>query len=358
MAASETTGNGDHPYKRLDDRSLWRKAVAEKSPFSLEDLYRKKFPITTDDRIVTAGSCFAQHIARKLRDSGFNFCDHEPAPPLFPPALSQAFNYGVYSARYCNIYTVRQMLQTFDRAFGTFVPQERAWKNGDGFSDPFRPALEPEPFSSVEELENSRRLHLQAVKAVLTQSDVFIFTLGLTEGWVSKADGAVFPLCPGTAAGTFDESQYEFKNFSYFEIFEDLVAFMGKVRAVNPAIRFLLTVSPVPLTATKSDQHVLSATSYSKSVLRAVAGHVSQEIDFVDYFPSYELIAAPSMRGMFFEPNMRSVNPAGVDHVMAHFFKAHVPPAQPAANDRGVAKVIDVASMDVVCEEMLLTQGL
>ena len=352
------TDYGDHPYRRLSDRSVWRKAVAEKSPYSLEEIYRSKFPITAEDRIVTAGSCFAQHIARKLRESGFNFCDYEPAPPLFPVDLARSFNYGVYSARYCNIYTVRQMLQTFERAFGSFVPREPAWKNGLGFADPFRPALEPEPFVSVEDLENSRRSHLEAVKTVFLQSDVFIFTLGLTEAWVSKADGAVFPLCPGTVAGSFDESQYEFKNFSYFEIFEDLVAFMGKVRAVNPAMRFLLTVSPVPLTATKSDQHVLSATSYSKSVLRAVAGHLSQEIDFVDYFPSYELITGPSMRSMFFEPNMRSVHPAGVDYVMSHFFASHPPTEQRSANEQATARIPVVAAMDVVCEELLLTQGL
>ena len=30
--------------------------------------------------------------------------------------------------------------------------------------------------------------------------DVFVFTLGLTEAWVAKADGAVFPLAPGVVS--------------------------------------------------------------------------------------------------------------------------------------------------------------
>ena len=85
-------------------------------------------------------------------------------------------------------------------------------------------------------------------------------------------------------------------------------------------MRLLLTVSPVPLTATASGAHVLSATSHSKSLLRAVASEALQEHAGIDYFPSYEIITHPAYRGMFYAPNMRSVLPEGVDHVMKCFF--------------------------------------
>ena len=39
------------------------------------------------------------------------------------------------------------------------------------------------------------------------QSEIFIFTLGLTEAWRSKKDGAVFPLAPGVSAGSFDPAE-------------------------------------------------------------------------------------------------------------------------------------------------------
>lgn len=71
---------GRHPYVGLPDRSYWKTGVASRSPLSLTDFYRKKFDISLEDRIVTAGSCFAQHIARHMKSSGFNFCDYEPAP--------------------------------------------------------------------------------------------------------------------------------------------------------------------------------------------------------------------------------------------------------------------------------------
>ncbi|WP_416408171.1 GSCFA domain-containing protein [Agrobacterium rosae] len=348
--------NDVHPYSALPDRAIWRKAVAETHALQLNSLYRKKFEISADMAISTAGSCFAQHIAKSLQKNGFAFKDFEPAPSLFPEARAQEYNYGVYSARYCNIYSARQLLQTFDRAFGTFTPYEPAWEKRGGVVDPFRPLLEPDPFGSVAEMERSRQSHLAAARALFENTEVFVFTLGLTEAWISKRDGAVFPLCPGTVGGQFDEAEYAFKNFNYFEIFEDLVAFITRMRELNADVKFVFTVSPVPLTATKSDHHVLAASLYSKSVLRAVAGHIADEADFVDYFPSYEIIAAPSMRGIFYDPNLRTVTPAGVDYVMSHFFKEHRGGhrAQPATERKSVS----IGDHEAVCEEMMQAQEL
>jgi len=66
---------------------------------------------------------------------------------------------------------------------------------------------------------------------------------------------------------------------------------------------------------------VLTATSHSKSLLRAVASEMVAAQPRVDYFPSYEIITHPAYRGRFFAPNLRSVLPAGVDHVMTQFFR-------------------------------------
>ena len=92
---------------------------------------------------------------------------------------------------------------------------------------------------------------------------------------------------------------------------------------MSPSIRFLLTVSSVPLTATASREHVIPATTYSKSVLRAAAGYLSQTHQDIDYFPSYEIIAAPPSRGAFYEGNLRSIAAGGVDVVMETFFSEH-----------------------------------
>jgi hypothetical protein len=339
----------DHPYKSLESRAFWRTAVAEKNPFDISDLYRKKFEITPRDKISTAGSCFAQHIGRRLKASGFRYVDLEPGPSLLPRSIRSDFGYGVFSARYGNIYTTRQLLQLFLRAFGEFTPKNDVWTRNGRYYDAFRPTIEKGGFAGEEELLLARNHTFAMVRRIFSNSHVFVFTLGLTEAWVSRDDGSVYPVCPGVEAGSFDPDRHEFRNFTFNEISSDLQELMDRVKAINPGLRFLLTVSPVPLTATASGQHVLLATTHSKSVLRSVAGELAERDDFVDYFPSYEIITAAPMRSMFFDPNLRSVNPAGVDLVMRHFFQQHPPsgsvrPLRPAAPKT-------LTDEDVVCDE-------
>ncbi len=352
------THTAKHPYENLPPSSFWRTAVSERNFLGLENVYRKKYDISTDDRIVSAGSCFAQHIARKLAGSGFAYRDYEPAPPGFPASRAGDFGYGIFSARYGNIYTVRQLLQLLERAFEGRVPAEDYWESEGRVYDPFRPAIEPNGFESLEEFRASRATHLRAVRRVFTESDIFIFTLGLTEAWRSREDGSVYPLCPGTSCGTFDPARHEFHNFTSREVIEDLETVICKTRALNPGLRFLLTVSPVPLTATAMPEHVMVATTYSKSVLRAAAGEIAAADPLIDYFPSYELVTAPPSRASLFEPNFRSVTPAGVNFVMKHFFAGHGlsdPGAVIITAPRKVAP-LEQHPDDLICEEAMLDQ--
>src|SRR5690606_21748827 len=125
------------------------------------------------------------------------------------------------------------------------------------------------------------------------------FTLGLTEAWENAETGVVYPTCPGVIAGTFSETKYRFVNYDFPQVLADMQEARALLKEINPEMKMLLTVSPVPLTATASGNHVLVATTYSKSVLRAVCGSMVETFDDVDYFPSYELIASPSARGFF-----------------------------------------------------------
>ena len=108
------------------------------------------------------------------------------------------------------------------------------------------------------------------------------------------------------------------------------------MQAYNPDLRFLVTVSPVPLTATATDEHVLVATTYSKSVLRSVAGALAMEFADIDYVPSYEIIASPWSKGAFYESNLRTVTAEGVSSVMRVFFAEHGMGADAIAGDHAL----------------------
>lgn len=310
-----------HPYETLPEDRFWRTAVADRSALEIAGLWKPKWEIRRRTRIVTAGSCFAQHFSKALAARRYRWLDFEPGPAGLTPEQRKDYHYGTFSFRTGNIYTPRMLRQWLTWALTDDPVPDEVWEKDGRFYDPFRPGVEPGGFVSVEELRASRRETLAAIAAAVKGSHVFVFTMGLTEAWENRETGVEYAVCPGTVAGEFDAARHAFVNHGFAALMADMTAAMELMFARNRRVLMLLTVSPVPLTATASGQHVLTATGHSKSLLRAVASELAEGQRRVDYFPSYEIITHPAYRGRFFGPNLRSVLPEGVDHVMAQFFR-------------------------------------
>lgn len=350
----------DHPYRSLPDSAYWRRAVAAKGP-EVDPLIGNFPRIGRTDKVATAGSCFAQHVARHLAASGFNYLVTEQAHPIVDAEAARAAGYGTYTARYGNIYTTLQLEQLIDRAYGRFAPVEDIWVGSDGKSvvDPFRPTIQPGGFASEAEMRADRAQHLGHVREALETLDLMVFTLGLTEGWRSKIDGAAFPLCPGVAGGVFDPALHEFHNARTGEVRSQIGAFVERLRAINPRARLILTVSPVPLAASASGNHVLPATIYSKSALRAAAQEAAEDLENVFYFPSYEIITGPQARGRFFAEDLREVTEKGVEHVMRVFLR-HAAGLEAPVREQAVDPAADDFTagvawwVETMCDEAML----
>jgi hypothetical protein len=311
----------NNPYKSFDSRSFWSRAVA--SNFDLDaipDFFLSM--ITKREKIASAGSCFASNIVPYLEKNGYNYLRNEEKP-LSLKRFSDNLGYDAFSARYGYIYTTRHLLQLYARSVGSFLPFETFWEIENKYVDPFRPGLNYRA-ESAEEFIYLTTAHLKAVRKTFEEADTFFYTLGLTEAWVSSKDGAVYPACPGTISGEFDEKKYEFKNFTVQEIIDDFTEFATLLRRSNPTIKFILTVSPVPLVATASGKHVLHANTYSKSVLRVAAEELSKKLNNVFYFPAYEIISSPvawrNALGGHYESDLRNIKSTGIEEVMKTLF--------------------------------------
>ena len=345
----------ESPYKSLPDHCFWKRAVATIEPKSVDPVVVARFQVGKAELVATAGSCFAQHIAKRLSAEGFNYYVPEDGGSLSAEERTER-NYGVFSCRYGNLYTTRQLVQLLDRSMGRFTPLENVWNRPDGrYVDPFRPQIEPAGFESEEAMLHSRREHLACVREMFTKLDILVFTLGLTESWESLEDGAVFPLAPGVAGGAMDPSRHRFHNLTAKEVADDLELFLLKLKGVNPKARVILTVSPVPLIATYENHHVLVANTHSKSVLRTVAGEMASRYSQCDYFPSYEIITGQHVGNGYLEEDLRSVRSEGVDHVMRVFLKHYAGKADTASKTYNKRETEQRAAIerinDIICDE-------
>ena len=358
--------SASHPYAGLPDSAFWKTAVTMPELADFDPITDIPFRISAEDRVATAGSCFAQHISRALLAENIRFVQTEIADEIDGPDLP------VYSARYGNIYTCRQLLQLFERAYGLFVPRHVAWRRPDGrYVDPFRPNEFPRGFATADDGAVARRQHLAAVRDGFETCDVLVFTLGRTEVWLDGTDGSAVPLPPGVVASPADPSVvFSPTNLSVDELSDDLLAFIDAIRRINPRIRFVLTVSPVPIIATFEQRHVIVSSACTKAILRVVADRVSRARRNVLYFPSYEMIVThPKAR--YFEKNDRAIKPEGVAAVMKVFRerildKGHTRLAPPVALELPedatpapltIATPLEAEFKDVVCDETMLAPG-
>jgi hypothetical protein len=296
------------PYDHQQQQHFWKTAVAQinlgEDEFDLlthQSINYKKGPIAS------IGSCFAQHVGKWLINNNYPFIQSK----LDTTQLS-SFAFG-------NIYTPRCFLQWFNLNNDENHQHDiYHCQKTDTYFDLLRPNVYPQGFVSKRELEYSRIEAKKELLSTLSSTNTLIFTLGLTEAWKDIND-IYYPNCPGVIAGQFDSAIYKLHEFNYNEILSDFLKIHLHLKEVNPNLNIILTVSPVPLTATATDKHVLVASHYSKAVLRAVAGYLSDFYIDISYFPSFEIITVNQKNDFRFEDNRRTVSKSGVEYVMKHF---------------------------------------
>ena len=279
--------------------------------------------ISDGDLVASAGSCFASLLANGMKSYGLRYFISEPSAQS--DSGSQTF-----SARYGNVYTARQLLQMMKRSIGLWKYDEPIWTRHDGrFVDPFRPREFVLGFSSVDELILEQSHHLKKVLEVFLVSDVFVFTIGLSEAVVNSSNGSVVPIAPEFICPSSDlVSRYKPKLFSFDDVYHDLEEFAFLLWSINSRARIVLTVSPVPLALSFFDDNAFVANCRSKSTLIAATRQLADRFKKIIYFPSYEIVTDQRFVKDNFESDLRRVAPNAsslvVDLFCKHLTKSEV----------------------------------
>jgi tetratricopeptide (TPR) repeat protein len=245
------------------------------------------FNLVPGSTVFAIGSCFARSVETHLKALGFDvptrtFLDNNPRAKHLtgdeilnkytPPSIYQELLWAKTIRDRDGVVSDAD-IQPFllELGDGSFVDLQRAFTSHYGIS---------------KEDALLQRRNLYKLFEKVFDCDVVVITLGFIECWLDRATGQYVQF--GTYLRKHNGgNRFAFKRLNFKEAYEytrksiDLIDETG----TKPV---LITTSPVPLVRTFTADDVIIANSYSKSVLRAVAGQIADECPNVDYFPSYE----------------------------------------------------------------------
>lgn len=203
-----------------------------------------------NSRVATLGSCFALNIAHALQRIGLQ---------VYPFGLGELIN---------STYANRALLE---------------WIATDRIP----------PFCESSVIDVLRAYFGQTpgeTRRRLSESDVVVFTLGVTPGFFDKKTKLFHLTQPGNNTLHL-LSEKEFRSTSVAENVANMRRIVELIRVLNPQTRLVFTVSPVPLYSTFEYDSAVVADCVSKSTLRVAIDELLREsILGVHYWPAFEVV--------------------------------------------------------------------
>ena len=277
--------------------------------------------VHADSSVFTMGSCFAVNIRRVLRQHGLDVHPRTAEIDLDP---AHAHIGRDRALNHYDTFAIRQEVErALDGAAPGFEPLPTVAEPTRGWSAPSGSCWQDAARMDVYADDPER---LQAVSAAITDAtrraidgaDVIIISLGLIETWRDTSNGR-HAWSFKVAQNAVEAERFGFHLSSYEENLDNVRWVCRALADRRPGVPIVLTVSPVGLSRTFTDRDVTVANTYSKSMLRTVAGAVDLEIDQVRYWPSYEI----ATRANLFANDLRHISDEGVDYIIGRFLAAH-----------------------------------
>ena len=307
-------------------RKVWPSKKKYSSATEWIEQYGIKVPvISRSTPISSMGSCFAREIKDWLIDKDYNyllgneaesdFLSHE----LFPgdQGRSPSIHASVAWERVYNTFTMKNII---DYSLNNTSIEDRfveveARSGKKYISDLVRSRM---IFRNFEEAKSNFVNHAKESRRILLNSEILILTLGLVEIWKCEKSGLVIGAHPGSAYKLPKQYKPEVSNFS--ENLDNLKYVIDSLNVHNKRLKVIITVSPVHLLSTiRNDTDVISASCYSKSLLRVVADEITK-LENVYYFPSYEIATICSnIDGIPLYPDNHHVSRDVVENIMNAF---------------------------------------
>lgn len=311
--AFEVTKN--NPHARWPTRSVKGNNLYPNCKPSVEPL----FSLDPADGIFAIGSCFARNIEEYLVRLGARVESYSidfPASEMPPGARKNDL-----IVKYTPPSIYQELLFAFDDE-----ARGRQWDLiVEGRAGRFYDLTLPTWFPAVSlGRAKERRTQINELFSRIADCRLVVVTLGLVECWRDNHVGEFITAAPTPELIKKYPGRFSFKVLSFDECMDYTRRSIELLRSINPEVQVVLTTSPVALGRTFTNEDVIVANAYSKSTLRSVSGEVAYKYDYVDYFPSYEVVIFSKNEDSWSD-DLRHVKDAKVGEIMHHFASAYFP---------------------------------
>ena len=200
--------------------------------------------INSNSKVITLGSCFAEHLANTLREWGVE---------VFFQKRSENFDNLLATQNLVDWVTADDGMSN-NPLFASYGPRE-------------------------------------SMLARFCEADAIILSLGVSAAYFSRETGEFVMPSVADQDRSALASANDFRMLTLEENLGSLRRVVERLRTVNPSAAIVLTVSPVPLAATFDRASAVQADAVSKSTLRLTVEHFMAETGpDVFYWPSFEVV--------------------------------------------------------------------
>lgn len=240
------------------------------------DVPQSSVELKHGDKLLLLGSCFSDSLAPKFENAGFEVCSN-PLGTLFHPHAIE------------NV-----VLDALNENFAA-----EAVVHGDVWLD-WRASSKIFGYSE-DELRRNVAHALKELKNAIRTAKVIVITFGTTLGYIHENAGFV--------GNCHKQPQREFllRKDSVESITSAWQYVVENIRAVNPKVQFVFTVSPV-----RHKKDGLVENNRSKAPLILACAELEE---YGDYFPSYEIVTDVLRDYRFFKNDLVHPNDDAIDVV-------------------------------------------
>lgn len=266
--------------------------LTSKNSFRTEIECKKgAYNIGYQDKILILGSCFSENIGKKFLENKFNVLVNPFGIIYNPISICNSLNIIIDKKE----FNVKDLFYHNEQWHSFFHHSK--------FSD----------ISEKKVLENIND-KINEANNLIKDVSYLIITFGSSYVYIHNELNFIVSNCHKIPNKTFEQ-----KMLSITEMETYWIELINKIKIINKNIKIIFTVSPI-----RYLKYGFSSNSLSKANLLVLVNNLKNKFDFIDYFPSYEIMMDDLRDYRFYDKDMIHPNEIAIEYIWDKFLDKYL----------------------------------